>query len=149
MKLMTICILTFTIAIQIKSQTLISFAGGELKSDNLSMSYSLGELVIQTHLIDQATFYQGIQQGQKGIDQPEKFLRFTPLYQTKTQLFYKIPDNANYKATIIAITGQQLAELKLDGQPIAIDHLKPGIYLLSVDYNDQHETTMKLLIPSN
>lgn len=136
-------------AISIRSlcgQTLISFSGGVIENENLSMSFSLGEIATQTISINQATFQQGLQQNQSStINQPKPHY-FTFNYQTETSLYYTIPDTIQYKVSIVSITGQVLSESLLEGQPINISNLKQGEYMLMVYANNTLEGSYKFLV---
>lgn len=152
MRSILLCLLLSLLMPSMHGQTLISFAGGVMKNGELSLSYSLGENVIEARSIQQAIFCQGLQQGFGGVvthidnNNPQKF---AINYQSNTSIYYTIPDDTSFQSYLITISGQKLSEIQLNGQPIEIANLRPGIYFLVVDDNRQRIGSYKILIPAH
>jgi hypothetical protein len=135
----------------LQGQTLISFAGGVMKNDKISLSFSLGENAIEARNLQQAIFCQGIQQGFGGIAthlDDNNIHKFAITYQSASYIYYSMPDSDTYQSYLVTISGQQLSEIQLNGQPIEIANLHPGIYFLVVDDNSKRVGAYKILIPA-
>jgi len=135
----------------LQGQTLISFAGGVMKNGEISLSYSLGENVIDARSTQQAIFSQGLQQG-FGVSathvNDNDSHKFTINYQSASYIYYSMSDSDSYQSYLFTISGQKLSEVQLNGQPIDIATLRPGIYFLVVDDNSKRVGAYKILIPA-
>jgi len=136
----------------LQGQTLISFAGGTMKNSEISLSYSLGENVIEEINLQQAIFCQGLQQGFGMFTTPvidNNSQKFTINYQSDSYIYYSKPDSDSYQSYFVTISGQKISEIQLNGQPIEIANLRPGIYFLVVDDNSKRVGAYKILIPAH
>jgi len=140
---------------KLKSQTLLSTGGTEFKNDNISLSWSLGETIIETHNSENITLTQGFQQPDiiiTSIYESDRILHDVNVYPNPLidhiiieignidsfkNVQYKIFDNLG---SLILSEGlnQHITNIKLD-------NISTGQYFITIQSDGIIQKTYKLI----
>ncbi len=142
--LLQIFLFNFCLLNTLKGQELISPAGKTAESSGYSISWSLGELVIDTWSAQNITVTNGFHQPGLTVtnifkDQLPDFI--INLYPNPTSdfLFVETKSDKRFNYHLFSSDGKLLATelLQLEKMQIDFQHFTPGIYLLRVVADDE------------
>tara|TARA_Y100000588_G_C13946498_1_gene792357 strand:+ start:77 stop:544 length:468 start_codon:yes stop_codon:yes gene_type:complete len=141
--LLILLCLPIIVSAQITSPSVISSSGNTYFNGNIIMDYTLGEVVIETHLNGPTILTQGFHQEiLKVTTQVENIDLTTKIYPNPTTSFLIIELEKNITADILVydINGKLVIEDKLDNQhqkELDFSFLKQGNYLLHINVDDR------------
>ena len=134
------------------SQTLISSAGNSITKNEISISWSLGEIAIHTLKKGNIILTQGLHQSSiitSKVNEPEPNFRLNVYPNPATEIVnIKAGDPEGLSFRIINTPGIVIMDKKIHSSitRIPVNDLKSGFYYLNVYKNNQLITTYKISI---
>ncbi len=121
-----------------------------MKNSQVTVNYSLGESFIQLHNTQNAIIAQGFEQYISSTstavtetqNQPLVFIYHSDDYIT----YYHVPIEENYQYRLVSMSGQELLNGFLNGEPINATAIHSGTYLILVSSKKQQIGAYKIVI---
>jgi hypothetical protein len=133
-----------------KSQTLLSYVGGVMKNNQVSVNFSLGENCIQIFNTQHATIAQGFEQCVVStVTAVKKPLNSDLLfnYQSTGYInYYHVPLEEKYQYSLVSMSGQEMLNGSLNGEPINATSIHSGVYQIRVSSKKKEIGIYKILI---
>jgi len=140
-----VIVLTYLQVASLQAQELVSTAGNYFENEQVSISWSLGETVIDTYASGELTLTQGFQQPAIHLgtfyENPDSDFQLTA-FPNPTKAFVTVQTNhnqtENLEYRLFDIRGSLILSDRLagDNTRINLDDYHPGIYFLSIQ-NDE------------
>ena len=137
--LLNICFIFFTVSYS--QQSILATSGDYFKNETSSISFTIGDLVVDSYLGTSFSITQGFQQSEKtitGIENISKYGLNINIYPNPTTDFVNINidgDNLeNISCILYDIKGQNLVQKPVNKGQLKLDLLQysPSIYLLKI-----------------
>jgi hypothetical protein len=157
---LSIVLITFVSFSQTSILEVVSPAGGYFEGSNISVSWTLGETVIDTWVNEEAGIMvtSGFQQGDFTItgvaDNPMAGFTvkmFPNPAKTETSIKVNLPVLANVDITVLDVTGRTVIQEQFNPPTLEHTHtlnvstLKPGIYLIRVNSGTKLAKVLKFV----
>ncbi len=136
-----------------QGQQLISSGGNFFVTGTGSLSWSIGEVVVETHIKDNTALTQGFHQtytygvSAKDLKTEGDFIVYPNPARDHVNILAPWIQDENYEYTLLDFTGRIISRGKIVNSPerISLSGLNSSIYFLRITEGDKHVKTLRII----